>query len=169
MSTGVNRACNPPVQTGKRRAVHALSTHVDSAPLEFEFQAVYYITAGTWQKLELKMAGTGPAAAYTSSLRSFKCSRCDASFTDMTRCKQHCNQPGSFCNRGRAREDFAKVISVEVLFRASDRDVGGTRARLGQDAGDLDHDGHPYNDSDGGRASEEADLPSIPGISSWHI
>ena len=51
---------------------------------------------------------------------------------------------------------------MEVLFRASDRDVRGTRAR--QDAGDLDHDGHPYNDSDGGRASEEADLPSIPGI-----
>ena len=99
------------------------------------------------------MAGTGPAAAYTSSLRSFKCSRCDASFTDMTRCKQHCNQPGSFCNRGRAREDFARVISVEVLFRASDRDVGGTRAR--QDAGDLDHDGHPYNDSDGGPAAPQ--------------
>ena len=47
MPAGVNRADNQPVQTGKRRAVHALSTHVDSAPLEFEFQAVYYITAGT--------------------------------------------------------------------------------------------------------------------------
>ena len=86
------------------------------------------------------------------------------SFTVITRCKQHCNQPGSFCNRGRASEDFARVIPVEVLFRASDRDVRGTRAR--QDAGDLDHDGHLYNDSDGCRASEEADLPSTPGISS---
>ena len=56
------------------------------------------------------------------------------------------------------------MIPVEVLFRASDRDVGGTLVL--QDAGDLDHEGHPYNDSDGCRASEEADLPSIPGISS---
>ena len=56
------------------------------------------------------------------------------------------------------------MIPVEVLFRASDRDVGETRAR--QDTGDLDHDGHPYNDLDGGRDSQEADLPSIPGISS---
>ena len=71
-------------------------------------------------------------------------------------------QKRQFCNRGRAREDFARVIPVEVLFRASDKDVGGTLAR--QDAGDFDHDCHPYNDSDGGRASEEVDLPSIPGI-----
>jgi len=70
--------------------------------------------------------------------QSFKCSRCNASFADLTRCKQHCHQPAGRCNRGRAREDFAKVVTVEVVFRESDRGFGGRRIR--QDEGVCNHD-----------------------------
>ena len=78
-------------------------------------------------------------AEYTA--RSFKCSRCDASFADQTGCKQHSNHPTSYCNRVKACENFARVILVEVSFRESDRAVEGSQMR--QYSGDLDHDRQP--------------------------
>jgi len=56
----------------------------------------------------------------------FQCSTCGVSFADQTRCKQHCNQPSSHCNKGKAREDFARVIPVKFVFRTTDRNFGGS-------------------------------------------
>ena len=100
------------------------------------------------------------STAYTA--QRFKCSRCDASFADLTRCKQHCNQPASFCNRAEASENFARVIPVEVLFQESDRDVGGSQMR--QYSSDLDHDGQPKNDFG---AAKQLDTLSTQGIHTY--
>ena len=96
------------------------------------------------------------AATYTTT--SFQCSTCGASFPDATRCKQHCNQPSSRCNRGKAREDFARVIPVEVVFRETDRNFGGSRIR--QEAWDQYRDGQPPIDSDP-VAAEDLDIVGI--------
>ena len=99
------------------------------------------------------------AAGTVYTALSFKCSRCDASFADLTRCKQHCNHPANCCNRGKAREYFARVISVEVLFRESDREIGGSRVRQYSD-----RDGQPKDDFG---VAQQLDTLSTPGIQTY--
>ena len=74
------------------------------------------------------------AAAVDKEYR-FQCSTCGASFADQTRCKQHYNQPSSHCNKGKAREDFARVIPVQFVFRENDRNFGGSRVQHANDSG----------------------------------
>ena len=115
---------------------HWVSNCRNSAPAPVLTSMLLTVVACIGAKINWPIAaGTAYAA------RSFNCSRCDASFADLTRCKQHCNHPASYCNRGKAREDFARVISVEVLFRESERDVGGGRMRQYSD-----RDGQPNDD-----------------------
>jgi hypothetical protein len=66
--------------------------------------------------------------------RLFCCSVCEKSFTIKYHCTQHCSQPRSLCNRGKAPENFATPIELLVRVGQDNRVVGEIASRGNSDS-----------------------------------
>ena len=98
-------------------------------------------------------------ARSTESFLAYCCSVCDETYATERRCQQHCSQPHSACNRGRARHEFATPVPIRV--RVEDhrgRIVGGQATRSQDGRGGRDgHGGSPTQAICGGPPSTDGD------------
>ena len=80
-------------------------------------------------------------ARSTESFLAYCCSVCDETYETERRCQQHCSQPHSACNRGRARHEFATPVPIRVRVEGHRGRIVGGQATRSQD-GRGGRDGH---------------------------
>ena len=82
---------------------------------------------------------------------AYCCSVCDEAYPTERRCQQHCSQPHSACNRGRAPHEFATPVPIRVRIAVEGnhrgRIVGGQVTRF--------QDGRGGRCGNGGRPTQE--------------
>ena len=95
----------------------------------------------------------------TETFLAYCCSVCDETYPTERRCQQHCSQPHSACNRGRARHEFATPVPIRVRVEGHrGRIVGGQVTRFQNGRGGRGGDGgSPTQEICGGPASTDGE------------